>query len=317
MNNKVLVVLGPTASGKTRLSVELAKAFNGEVISADSMQIYKYMNIGTAKPDDEEKQGIPHHLMDIVEPKDTFTLQDYLLLAKKKTDDILSRGKLPIIAGGTGLYITSFMDNISLSDEEGDIEYREKLSEIAEREGGEVLLKKLEEIDPQTAERLHPNNVKRIIRALELYHTTGITITEQNERSKSTPSPYDFYPIGLGYNDREILYGRINHRVDEMMKKGLENEVRTLVETGLLPLDSNAFQAIGYKQFAPYFKSEISLEEVSENIKRESRRYAKRQITWFKRDPRIRWQYMDDINGDNFEIFFNKIVENIEKDILL
>ena len=310
MNNRVIAVVGPTASGKTRLAVEIAKRYNGEIVSADSMQVYKYMDIGTAKPTDEEMQGIPHHLISIVEPTETFTLQDYLERAKACVDDILSRGKIPVIAGGTGLYVTSFIENISLSEAETDPEYREHLAKRAEKEGSEKLLAELAEIDPQTAEKLHPNNIKRIIRALELYHTSGKTVTEQNEISKKIPSPYKFLEIGLRFSDRSVLYSRIDRRVDEMFSAGLENEISTLLQSGKLTRECNAFQAIGYKQFAPYFDGKIGINEVSENIKRESRRYAKRQLTWLRRDENIRWIEVD---GLDIEHFFNNLSECIEE----
>ena len=310
MNNRVIVVVGPTASGKTKLAVEIAKRYNGEIVSADSMQIYKYMDIGTAKPTEEEKQGIAHHLIGIVEPTETFTLQDYLDRAKVCVDDILSRGKVPIIAGGTGLYVTSFIDNISLSEAETDLEYREYLAKRAEKEGNEALLAELAEIDPETADKLHPNNVKRIIRALELYHTSGKTVSEQNALSRQSPSPYEFFETGLRFVDRKTLYGRINRRVDEMFRAGLENEVSTLLESGKLTRECNAFQAIGYKQFAPYFDGETDIDEVAENIKRESRRYAKRQLTWLRRDENIRWVEAD---GFDIEHFFNNLSECIEE----
>lgn len=254
-------------------------------------------------------QGIPHHLISIVEPTETFTLQDYLERAKVCVDDILSRGKIPVIAGGTGLYVTSFIENISLSEAETDPEYREHLAIRAEKEGSEALLSELAEIDPQTAEKLHPNNIKRIIRALELYHTSGKTVTEQNEISKKIPSPYKFLEIGLRFSDRSVLYSRIDRRVDEMFSAGLENEVSTLLQSGKLTRECNAFQAIGYKQFAPYFDGEIGISEVSENIKRESRHYAKRQLTWLRRDENIRWVEAD---GLDIEHFFNNLSECIE-----
>lgn len=309
MDNRVIVVVGPTASGKTRLAVEIAKKYGGEIVSADSMQIYKYMDIGTAKPTEDEMQGIPHHLISIVDPTDTFTLHDYLLRAKQTVNDILARGKVPVMAGGTGLYVTSFIENICLSDASSDTEYREYLAERVRREGSEKLLSELAEIDPQTAEKLHPNNVKRIIRALEIYHTSGITVTEQNNMSKTTPSPYRFLTIGLQYSDRSVLYGRIDRRVDEMFDAGLEEEVGSLIGSGKLTRECNAFQAIGYRQFAPYFDGCVGIEEVRENIKRESRRYAKRQLTWLRRDKNIKWYEAD--NSD-FESFFNNLSECIE-----
>lgn len=309
MKNRVIAVVGPTASGKTKISVEIAKRYNGEVVSADSMQIYKYMDIGTAKPTTSEMQGIPHHLISIVEPTQAFTLQDYLERANACVGDILARGNVPVIAGGTGLYVSSFIENISLSEAETDFEYREMLMKRAATEGSEKLLSELAEIDPQTAEKLHPNNVKRIVRALELFHSSGKTVTEQNALSKRTPSPFEFLEIGLCYEDRSVLYERIDRRVDCMFDAGLEKEVESLLESGKLTRECNAFQAIGYKQFAPYFDGEIGLDAVRENIKRESRRYAKRQLTWLRRDKNIRWVEAD---GMDIEHFFNNLSGCIE-----
>ena len=287
MNNKIVVIAGPTATGKTRLAVELAKRFAGEVISADSMQIYKYMDIGSAKPTKEEMDGIVHHLIDIIDPKASFSVAAYVELAKVAAEDILSRGKLPIIAGGTGLYISSFVDNVKFTESETDFDLRERLFKEAEEKGNEALYARLLEIDPKAAEAIHPNNIKRVIRALELYETTGLTLSEQNENSKTEPSPFD--PIMIALNtDREVLYDRINRRVDIMLDEGLIDEIKSLQDMGLTA-DIQSMQGIGYKEILSHLDGEISYDEAIELVKKNSRNYAKRQLTWFKRDERYNW----------------------------
>ncbi len=277
----LVIVAGPTASGKTALAVELAIRLGGEILSADSMQIYKYMDIGTAKPTEEEKKGVVHHLMDIVSPKENFSLSNYVKLAHETIADISSRGKLPIMVGGTGLYIDTVSENLSLSDAGSDEKYRKSLEEFAEKNGNGALHQMLKDVDKESYERLHKNDVKRVIRALEIYHLTGKTIGEYNKESRCTPHIYN--PIGFVIDwDREVLYERINNRVDIMIKDGLENEVRSCLKMGI-DEKNTAMQAIGYKEMAQYIKGEISFDEAVEKIKMESRRYAKRQITWFKR----------------------------------
>lgn len=288
---KVLAVVGATASGKTALAVELAKEYNGEVISCDSMQIYKYMDIATAKPSKEEMQGIKHHLIDFLEPDRTFSVADYTALASETARDISERGKLPVLCGGTGLYFNSFIDNISFSDFGADEDYRRQLEERAEKEGAQALLDELAEYDPETASALHPNNLKRIIRAMEHYKVSGMTISEQNRLSRLNPSPYDALIIGIAYKDRQKLYERINKRVDIMVESGLLEEAKEYYSRHN---SATASAAIGYKELKGYFDGECSLDEAVENLKQETRRYAKRQITWFKRDKRVRWIYADE-----------------------
>lgn len=292
MNDKIplIAVVGPTASGKTALGIAIAQHFNGEIVSADSMQIYKGLNIGTAKPTKQEQAGIPHHMIDIVDPAESFSVADYVKLAGVVIKDIHSRGKLPILAGGTGLYINSLIDNIEFQPEPDNRAVREKLKKQAVQLGNEAMLEKLRLIDPDTAARLHPNNIRRIIRALEVYDTTGITMSEYQRLSRQKPSPYNACMIGIGFRDREVLYDRINKRVDLMVEAGLIEEAKQVLGASI---GTVANQAIGYKELRPYLLGEISLSEALDNLKRETRRYAKRQLTWFNRDKRINWIYAD------------------------
>ena len=284
---KLICIAGPTASGKTSFAVELAKRVNGEIISADSMQIYKNMNIGTAKPTTEEMQGIKHYLIDEITPFESFSVSDFTKRAKQYIEEIVSKGRQPIVAGGTGLFINSLIDNVQFSEGECDYALREELRMLAEEKGNEYLHSMLAEIDIEAAKQIHPNNVKRVIRAIEIYKTTGITKSMQDENSKLIPSPYEVTYYGLT-GPRELLYGRINKRVDIMLEAGLVEEVKSLMDEGL-DLTYNSMQGIGYKEIVRYLTGEVSLEEAVEDIKRESRRYAKRQLTWFRRDERIKW----------------------------
>lgn len=282
----VLAVAGPTASGKTALGVALAKEYGGEVISADSMQIYKGMDIASAKPTEEEMQGIPHHLIDFLSRGTAFSAADYVRLAKEKIEEILSRGKLPIIVGGTGLYIDSLLDNVKFSEGGSDEAYRAELYKFAEENGKEALHARLAETDPETAESVHPNNLVRVIRALEVCRITGRKFSELKGESRLEESPYDSLIIGLDYADRQILYDRINLRVDEMVRSGLIDEARALrQESGM----KTAANAIGFKELIPYFENSMTLDECIDKIKQETRRYAKRQLTWFRKNKRIQW----------------------------
>lgn len=293
-NNKkipLVAVAGPTASGKTALGVELAKKYNGEIVSADSMQIYKYMDIATAKPTEEEMQGIPHHLIGFLPPDQAFSVADYVALAKEKILEIHNRGKLPIIVGGTGLYISSLLNNIEFSQSTADEKLRSELSEIAVNQGADKLLEILSEFDAESAERLSSQkNIKRIIRAIEIYKTTGVTMTESLEKSRLTQAPYSDVRIGLKANDRQFLYDRINKRVDIMLESGLIEETKSIMA---LNLGKTAKMAIGYKELIPYLEGRITLEEAVEKLKMETRRYAKRQLTWFRRDEKISWIDID------------------------
>ncbi|WP_312693088.1 tRNA (adenosine(37)-N6)-dimethylallyltransferase MiaA [Caproiciproducens sp.] len=287
----VVAVVGPTASGKSRLAVEIALNKNGEVISADSMQIYKGMDIGTAKPTEEEMCGVPHHLINFAELSRPFSVADYVSLASGCVSELSARGKLPVLAGGTGLYIRSLLQNIQFTENDKDEALRKELAQKAENQGVQALVEELRGFDPESAERIHPNNIGRMIRAIEIYRTTGITMTEQLNRSRQTPSPYDACVIGLDFKDRQKLYKRINLRVDSMMRAGLLAEAEEVLGR---PGSQTALQAIGYKELLPYFRSECTLEDAVESIRRESRRYAKRQLTWFRRDGNIIWIMMDE-----------------------
>lgn len=292
--NKVIAVVGATASGKTDVGVMLAKELDGEVVSADSMQIYKGMDIATAKPAREEMQGVPHHLIDFLDRDVSFSVADYVKLANEKIADIISRGKLPIIVGGTGLYIDSLLDNIKFSETKKDMEYCRYLENYAEINGNQALHQMLYEVDPDTAAELHPNNLVRVIRALEVFHTAGRTLSSLKAESRLEESPYDAFIIGLNYSDRNILYDRINRRVDIMLKNGLVEEARQLyLESGKMKTASNA---IGYKELIPYFENTSTLIECTDKIKQETRHYAKRQLTWFRRNEKIYWFILDDFN---------------------
>ena len=279
--NKVIVITGPTATGKTALSVRLAKELGAEIISADSIQIYKKLDIGSAKPSIEEREGIPHHLMDIISANGVYSVADYVRDAKEKIDDILSRNKVPIIVGGTGLYISSLVDNVEFSDSEQDMSVRKRLQEELSQIGPEAMHQRLKDVDPESAESIHPNNTKRVIRALEIFETTGKTRTAYEAESKLNKSPYDFCLIALSC-ERELLYERINRRVDIMVEQGLFDEVEGLLRDGISK-DAQSMQGIGYKEAVMAVTGEISKEESLELIKKNSRNYAKRQLTWFRR----------------------------------
>ena len=278
---KVIAVVGPTASGKTSLAVEIAKAVDGEIISADSMQIYKGMFIATAQPTEEEKQGIPHHLISIIDPSETYSVAQFVSDAKKCIDDISSRGKVPVIAGGTGLYVDSLLLGIDFGFVPDNSEMRDKLKDRLEKEGAEKLLDELRQIDPETADMLHVNNAGRILRALEVYYLTGETISEQKRKSREKGSDYDSLYVYIDYTDRQKLYERIEKRVDIMVSTGLLEEAKKFISLGE---ETTAKQAIGYKELKPYFRSECTLDEALDNLKKETRHYAKRQMTWFRRN---------------------------------
>ncbi|WP_405355451.1 tRNA (adenosine(37)-N6)-dimethylallyltransferase MiaA [Ruminococcus sp.] len=306
---KLISVVGPTASGKTALAVELAKKYNGEIISADSMQIYKGMSIATAKPSDKEKQGIPHHLMDFLPSDKTYSVADFVNDAKACIEDIVSRGKLPIIAGGTGLYVDSLLNGISFEKQERNEDISNELFELYQQKGVDYLLDMLSKFDSESADNLREQrNVKRIIRAIEFYKTSGITISEHNRNSRQNESPYEPINLGLKYEDRQKLYDRINLRVDLMLENGLVEEAKEVLSQSL---SSTSKMAIGYKELIPYFNGERSLDECIEILKRETRRYAKRQLTWFNRDKDINWILVDKFNG--FDDIFNYAQTIIDK----
>ncbi len=301
----VIAVVGPAASGKTALAIELAEKFGGEVISADSMQIYKGLDIATAKPTNAEMKGIKHHLISVIEPGTAFSLANYLELARAAVNDVHGRGKMPIICGGTGLYVSSLLDNIKLDETENDGSVRRRLTEEKERFGNNEMLARLEKIDPETAKTLHPNNINRIIRALEVYEVTGKTFSQLKEESRREETPYNSVKIGLDFRDRQVLYDRINRRVDIMTENGMIEEARAVFEAR--ERQNTSLFAIGYKELIPYFEGKADLVECTDKIKQESRRYAKRQLTWFRRDKEINWIYGDE------EISFEKISQKAQK----
>ncbi len=293
MPPKILVISGPTASGKTALAVELALRHNGEVVSADSMQIYRRMDIGTAKPTAEEMGGVPHHMIDVADPEEDFSAARYVDMAARCVDDILARGKLPVLAGGTGLYIDSLLSGRTFAAFSPDSPLRGELEEQLRREGGQAMLDRLARVDPETAVRLHPNDAKRIIRALEVYFTTGRTITQHNRETQALPPRYDALTLTLAFGRREDMWARIDRRVDQMMEKGLEGEVRALLASGV-PERCTAMQAIGYKEMAAALRSGGDVRAAAEEIKLRSRQYAKRQLTWFRRNPKARWLFWEE-----------------------
>ncbi len=303
--NNIICIVGPTATGKTRLSVALAKALGGEIVSCDSMQIYKGMDIGTAKPTLEEQQNIPHHMMDFLDPRQDYSVSRYVEEADRQVQDILGRGKPVLLVGGTGLYIDSLIAGREFAPfpQTGR---REELTEIAREQGIGVLHERLRQIDPEAADKIPPANEKRVIRALEVYLETGKTITQHNLESQSRPPKYAPLWIGLDYVNRSTLYARIDRRVEEMFQQGLEQEVEALLAQGLSP-SSTALQAIGYKELVAYFRGECSLSEAKALIQLSSRRYAKRQRTWFRRNEKIHWIELPD--APELEAVFQKALD--------
>lgn len=300
LQNRLICITGPTASGKTVLSIVLARQKQTEIISADSMQIYRYMDIGTAKPTITERAGITHYMLDICQPNESFSVARYVELADQYAQRILAQGKVPIVVGGTGLYLDALIECSKYSGYEVDLSFRQSMQDLANKSGNEAVHALLCQVDPVSADKLHPNNLKRVIRALEVYHQTGMTLNELNLRNKRITPKYQAVKIGLCPSNREILYNRINLRVDRMMENGLLNEVRQLYNSGLLV--GTAAQAIGYKEFLPYFQGQRSLEQCVLFLKQQSRNYAKRQLTWLKRDSSIHW-----INYDK-ESDFNQVI---------
>ena len=295
MDNRIVVVAGPTASGKTRLGIELAQALGGEIVSADSMQIYRRMDIGTAKATKEERAAAVHHMLDVADPAESWSVARYVEEATRCCDDIIARGRLPIVVGGTGLYINALADNTAFITEKADGMLRDRLEKRFDSIGGMAMLKELEAIDPVSAAKLHPNDRKRIVRALEVYSLTGETKTRQNELSKTGEKIINPLFIGITYKDRQRLYDRINLRVDKMLENGLLNEA----EAALNRSGVSAFQAIGHKELAGYINGECTLDEAAKRLKMQTRRYAKRQLTWFNKNERIHWLYPDE-NADIF-----------------
>ena len=297
---KILVITGPTATGKTAAGVLLAKEYGGEVVSADSMQVYRGMDIGTAKATPEEMEGIPHHMLDVADPSEDYSVARYVREADACVQDILSRGGLPIVVGGTGLYIDSLVSGLSFGEDEPDAALRAGLCEKYDRLGGETLLAELAEVDPDRAKKLYPADKKRIVRALEVWYTTGQTITRHDEETKKQPPRYDAARIALCFADRAALNARIDRRVDKMVADGLFDEVGALLASGV-PAGCTAMQAIGYKETAAALRGELTPTEAVETIKRESRRYAKRQLTWLRARTDLHWYLW--VNSQNWSEF--------------
>ena len=308
MKNKLVIISGPTGVGKTKLSIELAKKIGGEIISADSMQVYKYMDIGSAKVTKEEMQNVKHHLIDVLEPTESFDVNRFQTMANKAIEEIYQRGHIPIIVGGTGFYIQSVLYQIEFKEEPQDQTYRLSLEKLAEEKGAHHLHEMLRTVDPEAASEIHENNVKRVIRALEYYKQTGQKISEHNKEQKEKESPYDFTYFVLT-DDRKKLYDRIDERVDEMMSQGLVEEVQKLKDMGC---DSSmvSMQGIGYKEILDYLDGETTLERAVYLIKQGSRHYAKRQLTWFRREKTVTW-----INKEEFAYDHDKILAYMEREI--
>ena len=300
MKKPLIVLTGPTAAGKTELSIALAKKLNGAIISADSMQVYKYMNIGSAKIRPEEMQGVRHYLVDVLDPREEFHVARFQQMAKEAMDEIYRNGQLPIVVGGTGFYIQALLKDIDFDESSGELPCRKELEETARREGGAVLYERLKQVDPESAEAIHPNNVKRVIRALEFYQETGQPISVHNKEQKEKQPPYTYAYFVLN-DDRARLYERIDRRVDRMVEQGLVEEVRWLKEHGY-DRSLVSMQGLGYKELFPYLDGTCSLEEAVEIIKRDTRHFAKRQITWFKREPDVIWLNQQEFGYDKQKI---------------
>ena len=294
-NNKIklFAVVGPTASGKTALSIELARRMGGEIVCCDSMQIYRRMEIGTAKPTAEERSAVPHRMFDLADPEEPYSCADYVRDAASEIGEITARGVIPILCGGTGLYLDSLLRGGSFEETEVDPALREELRLFAEREGNHALHERLRAVDPASAEAIHENNVKRVIRALEIFYGTGMTKTEADKRSRAVESPYDATVIGLRFESRELLYRRIDRRVELMLEAGLLEETRRLRDEGVFERNATAAQAIGYKELLGYLDGKAGLAESVETLKRATRRYAKRQMTWFGAKEYVRWLTLD------------------------
>lgn len=293
---RVIAVLGPTASGKTALAVELCLRLGGEAVSCDSMQLYRDMNIGTAKPTAEEMRGVPHHMIDVCEPGEAFSVARYVQQADLCVRDVLARGRVPVIVGGTGLYADSLISGLTFAERQEDMQLRRKLTARYETEGAEALHAELAAVDAEAAARLHPNDGRRIVRALEIYALTGETITEHDRKTRERPDRFDALRLVLSPEPRERLYSRIDQRVDAMLREGLLSEVEALLARGLSP-ECTALQAIGYKEFVGALRGECTVAEAAEELKRATRRYAKRQLTWFRRDPAVQFLSYTDAEG--------------------
>ena len=305
MKQKLICIAGPTASGKTALSIALAKLLDTEIISSDSMQLYRGMDIGTAKPDMAERDGVVHHMFDVAEAGETFSVARYQQMADACAQEILSRGRIPSVCGGTGLYLDALIDGSTFSGDETNLEAREKYNAIAREQGAHALHEMLRKVDPESAERIHENNVKRVVRALEVYEQTGMTIGEMNARNKRPEPKYDAILFALCPTERQTLYDRIDRRVDQMVELGLLEEARRLLEQGRLT--GTAGQAIGYKELVPYLQGQATLSDCLDTLKRASRNYAKRQLTWLRRDGRVNWIYYN--SAEEFPAILQQVTE--------
>lgn len=310
----LIVLTGPTAVGKTALSIQLARRIGGEIISADSMQVYRHMDIGTAKIRLEEMDGVPHHLIDILEPTEDFNVVRFQALARAAAEDIYSRGKIPIVAGGTGFYIQALLNDIDFTQIDENTQFREEMERLAAEQGAEVLHERLRAVDPESAEAIHANNVKRVIRALEYYQQTGQKISEHNEAEREKESAYNSAYFVLT-DDRKILYDRIDKRVDLMMQEGLLEEVNALRLRGLKK-ENVAMQGLGYKELFGYFEGEYPLEEAVRIIKRDTRHFAKRQLTWFRRERDVIWLDKSEIGREDEQLIQQMLTVLKEKDII-
>jgi len=308
MKRPLIILTGPTAVGKTKASIGLAKALNGEIISADSMQVYKYMDIGSAKIRPEEMQGVKHYLIDELEPDEEFHVVKFQQMAKEAMEVIYAQGKIPIVVGGTGFYIQALLYDIDFTESNEDNSYRQELEQLADEKGAEYLHEMLRAIDPVSADTIHANNVKRVIRALEFYHQTGEKISEHNEQERAKDSPYDFCYFVLN-DDREKLYERINLRIDQMLEEGLVDEVKALKNKGYTR-DMVSMQGLGYKEVLDYLNGECTLEEAIYILKRDTRHFAKRQLTWFRRERDVIW-----IEKPSYDYDEDKILEAMLKSI--
>ena len=310
MKKPLVILTGPTAVGKTKASISLAKAINGEIISADSMQVYKYMDIGSAKIRTEEMQGVKHYLVDVLEPDEEFHVVRFQQMAKEAMEEIYAKGKIPIIVGGTGFYIQAILNDIDFTENEEDSPYREDLELIAKEQGNEVLHQILAEVDPASAESIHANNVKRVIRALEFYKQTGQKISEHNEKERAKESPYNFCYFVLN-DDRDRLYERIELRIDQMLEEGLVEEVLGLKEKGYTR-DMVSMQGLGYKEILDYLNGICTLEEAVYILKRDTRHFAKRQLTWFRRERDVIWIQKNELHHDE-DAVLNQILTHIRE----
>lgn len=311
---RILAIVGCTGGGKTALSVELAKRTGGEIVSCDSMQIYTGMDVGTAKPDMAERAGVPHHLIDVADPHDSagYSCADYVKDARAAVDGILARGHLPILCGGTGLYLDAFLRGGTFAVTDTDPALRASLQAFADEQGAEALHARLAAVDPASAAAVHPNNIKRVIRALEIYETTGRRKSELDVESRAADCPYDALVVGLRYNCRAVLYDRIDRRVDAMLAAGLADETRRLRAEGVFDTCATAAQAIGYKELFPWLDGQATLAEVTDTLKTATRRYAKRQITWFSAKEYVTWVDMDAPDGSGSLRDFEEIVNNVQ-----